>query len=101
LKRYVIERDLPGIGSLNTEQIKGAAETSNSALAQLAGRAQWVQSFVTNDKIYCVYLADDEAAIHEHARLSGFPASKVAEVREVIDPTRAGAAQLIESKANP
>jgi hypothetical protein len=89
MKRYVIERDLPGIGSLNREQLKDAAGTSNNALAQLAGKAQWVHSFVVDDKTYCIYLAEDEAAIHAHARLSGFPASKIAEVRSVIDPRTA------------
>lgn len=89
MKRYVIERDLPGVGSLSREQLKDVAGTSNSALAQFAGKAQWVQSFVVDDKTYCIYLADDEAAIHAHAQLSGFPASKVTEVRRVIDPTTA------------
>jgi hypothetical protein len=74
---------------LNREQLKDAAGTSNNALAQLAGKAQWVQSFVVDDKTYCIYLAEDEAAIHAHARLSGFPASKIAEVRSVIDPRTA------------
>lgn len=85
----MIERDLPGVGSLSCEQLKDVAGTSNSALAQLAGKAQWVQSFVVDDKTYCIYLADDEAAIYAHAQLSGFPASKVTEVRRVIDPTTA------------
>jgi hypothetical protein len=89
MKRYVIERDLPGVGSMNREQLKDAAGTSNNALAQLGGKAQWVQSFVVDDKTYCIYLAEDEAAIHAHARLSGFPASKIAEVRSVIDPRTA------------
>jgi hypothetical protein len=89
MKRYVIERELPGVGCLNRAQLKDAAATSNGALAMLAGRAQWVQSFVADDKTYCIYLADDEAAVHEHARLSGFPASKVTEVRGVIDPLTA------------
>jgi hypothetical protein len=89
MKRYVIERDLPGIGSLNREQLKQAAATSNTALALLAGKAQWLESFVTNDKTFCIYLADSEASVHEHARLSGFPASKINEVRSVIDPMTA------------
>ncbi len=89
MKRYVIERDLPGIGNLNREQLKDAAATSNSALANLSGKAQWVQSFVVDDKTFCIYLADGEASVREHARLSGFPATKVSEVRTVIDPTTA------------
>jgi hypothetical protein len=86
MKRYVIERDLPGVGGLNGAELKNAATTSNHALAELAGRAQWVQSFVADDKTFCIYLAEDEEAVQEHARISGFPASKVTEVRNTIDP---------------
>jgi hypothetical protein len=89
MKRFVIERDLPGVGGFNREQLKVAAATSNAALAKLAGKAQWQQSFVVDDKTFCIYLADSEASVREHARLSGFPASKVTEVRRVIDPTTA------------
>jgi len=89
MKRYVIERDIPGVGSLNREQLKGAAATSNDALAKLSGKVQWQQSFVVDDKTFCIYLADGEASVREHARLSGFPASKITEVRGVIDPTTA------------
>jgi len=86
MKRYVIERDLPRVGSLDGSGLSAAASTSNDALARLGGKAQWVQSFVADDKTFCVYLAENEAAVHEHARLSGFPASKVTEIRSVIDP---------------
>jgi len=89
MKQYVIERDLPGVGGLNREQLKDAAATSNDALAKLSGKAQWQQSFVVDDKTFCIYLADNEASVHEHARLSGFPASKVTEVRGVIGPMTA------------
>jgi uncharacterized protein DUF4242 len=89
MKRYVIERDLPGIGSMSREQLKTAAATSNSALAKLSGKVQWLQSFVVDDKIFCIYVADSEAAVHAHARMSGFPATKVTEVRTVIDPMTA------------
>ena len=89
MKRYVIERDIAGVGSLNGEQLKGAAATSNAALAQLTGKVQWVESFVAADKTFCIYLADQESSVHEHAKLSGFPASKVTEVRGVIDPMTA------------
>lgn len=89
MKRYVIERDLPGVGGLSREQLKEVATTSNNALAKLAGKVQWVQSFVVDDKSFCIYLADGEAAVREHARLSGIPASKVTEVRNVIDPMTA------------
>jgi len=89
MKRYVIERDIPGVGSLNGEQLKGAAATSCNALAKLYGKAQWEHSYVAGDKTFCIYLADSEAAIHEHARLSGFPASKITEVHTIIDPMTA------------
>jgi hypothetical protein len=89
MKRYVIERDVPGIGGLGAEQLRGAACTSNEALAKLAPRVQWEHSYVAGDKTFCVYLADDEAAIHEHAQLSGFPASKITEISSIIDPTTA------------
>jgi hypothetical protein len=86
VKQYVIERDIAGVGSLSREQIKEAASTSKSALAMLAGRVQWLQSFVVDDKKFYVYLADSEAWVHAHARLSGFPASTVSEVRNIITP---------------
>jgi hypothetical protein len=89
MKRYVIERDLPGIGGVSREQLKGAAATSNNALAKLSGRAQWQHSYVVDDKTFCIYLADSEDSVREHARLSGFPATKITEVRSVIDPTTA------------
>jgi len=89
MKRFVIEREMPGVGGLSGEQLKGAATTSNQALAEMDGRAQWVQSFVADDKTFCIYLADNEEAVQEHARISGFPASKVTEVRNTIDPLTA------------
>jgi hypothetical protein len=89
MKRYLIERDIAGVGKLNAGQLKDAAATSNAALASLAGTVQWVQSFVADDKTFCVYLAEDEAAVREHARISGFPASRVTELRGVIDPMTA------------
>jgi len=89
MKRYLIERDLPGVGAMDGGQLKNAAATSNDALAKLAGKAQWVESFVADNKTFCVYLADSEASVHEHAELSGFPASKVTEVRTVITPMTA------------
>lgn len=89
MKRYVIERNLPGVGKMNREQLKGAANTSNDALDKLSGKVQWVQSYVADDKTFCIYLAESEAAVHEHAKLSGFPASKVTEVRAIIDPMTA------------
>ena len=90
MKRYVIERDLPGVGGMSREQLKSAAATSNGALAKLAGKVQWAQSFVADNKTFCIYLAESEAAVLEHARLSGFPASKVTQVHGIIDPMTAG-----------
>jgi len=87
MKRYVIERDIPGVGGMNREQLKGAAAKSNDALAKLSGKAQWQHSYVVDNKTFCIYLAENEEAIREHAKISGFPASKITEVRNVIDPT--------------
>jgi Protein of unknown function (DUF4242) len=91
MKRFVIERDLPGVGAFTREQLTSAAAKSNAALAKLGGKVQWVQSYVAADKTFCIYLADAEASVHEHARISGFPASKVTEVVRVFDPTTASA----------
>jgi hypothetical protein len=90
MKKYLIEREIPGVDKLNGEELKGAAATSNAALAQLGPKVQWVQSFVTKDKTFCVYLAEDEEVVREHARLSGFPANRITEVTGMIDPTTAG-----------
>lgn len=87
MKKYIIERAVPGIGGMSATELCGAARTSNGALAKLPNRVQWQHSYVTGDKTFCVYLAEDEAAIHEHARLSGFPANVITEVATVIDPT--------------
>ena len=87
LKRYVIERDIPNIGASSDHDLSGAAATSNSALAQLAPRVQWEHSYVADDKTFCIYLAEDVEAIREHARISGFPASVITEVKAMIDPT--------------
>ena len=87
LKRYVIERDIPNIGASSEQDLSGAAATSNSALAKLAPRVQWEHSYVAGDKTFCIYLAEDEEAIREHAKISGFPASIITEVKAMIDPT--------------
>ena len=86
LKRFVIERDLPGVGGLYNAELGNAAKTSNGALAQIPG-VQWEHSYVAGDKTFCIYLAENEARIHEHAAKSGFPASKVTEIGKIIDPT--------------
>ena len=89
MKRYVIERNLPGVGAMNRAQLKDAAATSNDALAKLAGKVQWDRSYVVDNKTFCIYLAENEAVVLEHAKLSGFPATKVTEVRTIIDPLTA------------
>jgi hypothetical protein len=89
MKRYMIERDIPEVGSFEREQLRDASKTSNKALAQLAPRVQWDHSYVAGNKTFCVYLAENEDAIHKHAEISGFPASKITEISSVIDPTTA------------
>jgi hypothetical protein len=88
MKKYVIEREIPGVGKHTAEGFCEAADQSNRALDPLDG-IQWIQSFVTPDKLFCVYLADDEEVIREHARTSGFPATKIHLVRTILDPTSA------------
>jgi hypothetical protein len=87
MKRFVIERDIPQVGSLEREQLREAAKTSNKALRELGPDIQWIESFVAGDKTFCIYLAKDEDIIKRHAEISGFPATKITEVRKVIDPT--------------
>lgn len=87
LRKFIIERDIPAVGSLEREQLRGAAAKSNDVLRQLGPDIQWQESYVAADKTFCVYLAKDEALIRQHAELSGFPASKITEVRKMIDPT--------------
>ena len=87
MKKYMIEREIPKVGTLECGQLRDAAAKSNEALRQLGSDIQWLESFVADDKTFCVYLAKDEAIIHKHAELSGFPASKVTEVGKIIDPT--------------
>ena len=89
MKKYIIERSIPGVDKLTPEEYKNAAAASNAALYQLAPRVQWAESYVAGDKTFCVYLAEDEAVIFEHAKLSGFPANKVTEVFRKIDPMTA------------
>jgi hypothetical protein len=89
MKRFVIERDIPAVGSLEREQLRAAAEKSNQVLHRLGSDIQWLESFVATDKTFCVYLARDEDIIHQHAALSGFPATRVTEIKRMIDPTTA------------
>ena len=87
LRKFIIERDIPKVGTFEREQLRGAAQKSNEVLHQLGPDIQWVESYVAADKTFCVYLAKDEAIIKKHAELSGFPATKITEVRKMIDPT--------------
>ena len=89
MRMFVIERDIPEVGTFEREQLRGAAQKSNEVLAQLAPDVQWQHSYVAGDKTFCVYLAKDEGVIHKHAELSGFPATKVTEIKRTIDPTTA------------
>lgn len=87
LRKFIIERDIPKAGSLDREQLRGAAAKSNEVLNQLGPDIQWVESYVAADKTFCVYLAKDEAIIKKHAEISGFPATKITEIKKMIDPT--------------
>jgi uncharacterized protein DUF4242 len=89
MPKYVIERDLPGAGKLSKQQLQGISQKSCGVLKNLGPQIQWVTSYVTEDKIYCVYIAPDADMIREHAQQGGFPANKISEVRAVIDPTTA------------
>lgn len=88
-KRYLIERDLPGVGGMSIVELCGAARTSNCAIEQLDGAVQWQHSYVAADKTFCVYLADNEEAVRRHAELSGIPASRITEIPQIIDPLTA------------
>lgn len=89
MPRYLIERELPGAGRLSGEQLQQIAQKSNDVLAHMAGRAQWVESFVTDDAITCVYVAESPEAVREHAAAGGFPCTDIRRVGTVIDPTTA------------
>ena len=89
MPQFVIEREMPGAGRLSAEQLQGASQGSCSVLRQLGPEIQWVHSYVTDDKIYCVYRAPSEELIRQHAETAGFPANSIAQVRATIDPTTA------------
>jgi hypothetical protein len=89
MPKYVIERDLPGAGKLTSDQLRGVSQKSCDVLNKLGPEIQWIHSYVTADKIYCIYRAPNEAMIREHAKQGGFPANKVSEVASIIEPTTA------------
>lgn len=89
MPQFVIEREMPGVGQLDTSDLQGASQTSCTVLRDLGPDIQWVQSYVTDDKIYCVYRAPSEDLIRKHAETAGFPANSISQVRAMIDPTTA------------
>jgi hypothetical protein len=89
MPKYVIEREIPGAGKLSESELAGISQKSCSVLSELGPKIQWVQSYVTDDKIYCVYIAPDEDTIREHARRGGFPANRISQVKQIIDPATA------------
>lgn len=90
MPKFVIERELPGAGTLTPEQLKAVSQKSCSVLRTLGPQIQWVESFVTDDKIYCIYISPDEDTIRRHAEMGGFPANAIHQVKTIIDPTTAG-----------
>ena len=89
MPKFLIEREIPGAGSLSPQQLQGISQTSCSVLQKMGPQIQWLQSYVTGDKIYCVYIAPNEEMIREHATQGGFPANRISEIKSVIDPTTA------------
>lgn len=89
MPQFVIEREMPGVGALGADQLKGASQASCSVLKDLGPEIQWVHSYVTDDKIYCIYRAPSEDMIRQHAETAGFPANSIARIRTTIDPTTA------------
>jgi len=89
MPKFVIERDIPGVGKLSAQELQAISQKSCNVLKEMGPEIQWVQSYVTDDKVYCVYVAPNEEAVRDHARQGGFPANKVSRVRAVIDPTTA------------
>jgi hypothetical protein len=89
MPKYLLEREMPGVGALTAPDLQNASKQACCTIQEMGPQIQWVQSFVTGDKVYCLYIAPDASTIHEHARLSGFPANAVAPVEAIIDPTTA------------
>lgn len=89
MPKFLIEREMPGAGSIPKEQLQAVSQKSCSVLRNLGPQIQWVESYVTDNKVYCVYIAPNEQMIREHARLGGFPANRISEIKTIIDPTTA------------
>ena len=89
MTKYIIERDIPGAGSLNAQDLQGISQKSCGVLSDMGPKIQWLESYVTDDKVYCVYIAPDEATVRAHAKQGGFPANRISRIRTIIDPTTA------------
>jgi hypothetical protein len=89
MPKYVIEREIPGAGNMTPQELQGASQKSRSVLRSLGPQIQWVHSYVTGDKLYCIYIAPNEEIIREHAQQGGFPANRISEIKTIIDPTTA------------
>ncbi len=87
MPKYVIEREIPGAGNLSTDQLREVAQTSCNVLKEMGPQIQWLESYVTGDKVYCVYISPNEEMIREHAKQGGFPANRISEIKSIIDPT--------------
>src|SRR5258708_19003656 len=99
MEKYVIEGEIPGAGNLKPQELQSISQKSCSVLKKLGPQVQWLHSYVTQDKIYCVYIAPDENAVREHAKQGGFPANKISEIRTIIDPTTAEYAGIHTERA--
>ncbi len=89
MPKFVVEREIPGAGKLTPQELQGISQKSCSVLRGMGPQIQWLESYVTDDKVYCVYIAPNEEAVREHARQGGFPANRISEIRRMIDPTTA------------
>ena len=89
MPKYVIERDIPGAGNLSLQELQAISQKSCSVLNEMGPKIQWVQSYVTGDKVYCIYIAPDEETVKQHAQQGGFPANRISEVKAIIDPSTA------------
>jgi len=87
MPKFVIERDIPGVGKLSPQQLQAISQKSCAVLQEMGPRIQWIQSYVTDDRIYCVYIAPDEDTVRKHAQQGGFPANRISQIRSMIDPT--------------
>jgi len=90
MPKYVVERDMQGVGALSPQEIQAACQSFCATVEEMERKVQWVQSYITDNRVYCVFIAPNEGLVREHARISGFPANRVSEVKTIVDPTTAG-----------